>query len=83
MAPTSGNPKVWKKEPTPPPPPRKRFRPPEREEKEECLPCDLPVRKEPGAEGSTSGEEEEERALPLSRDLDTARLEEMREDCCT
>ena len=61
-------------------PPWKLLRPPEREEEEKRLPCGLPVREEPGAEGSTSGEEEEERALPLPRDLDTARLEEIRED---
>ena len=61
----------------------RRSRPPEREEEAERLPCGLPAHEEPGEEGSTSGEEEEERALPLPKDLDTARLDEMREDRCT
>ena len=64
-------------------PPWKRLQPPKRDQEAEHLLCGLPEREEPEAEGSTSGEEEEERPLPLSSDLDTARFDEIKEDCCT
>ena len=56
MAPTSGNPKVQKKEP-PPLPPLKRLRPPEREEEEKRFPYGLPREKEE-RRGPVSGEDE-------------------------
>ena len=64
-------------------PPRKRLRPPKRDEEAECLPYGLPERGGPEAAGSTRGEEEKKRDLPLPKDLDTARLEEIREERCT
>ena len=81
MAPTSGNPKVWKKEPTPYHPESACAHP--SEEEAERLPYGLPVHEGPEAVGSTSGEEEEERDLPLPKDLDTARFEDIREERCT
>ena len=64
-------------------PPLKRLRPPEQDEEAEHLPYGLPAREGPEAAGSTRGEEEEERDLPLPKDLDTARLEDIREERCT
>ena len=76
MAPTSGNPKVRKKEP-PPLPPLKRLRPPAREEEEERFPYGLPRVKE-GRRGPESGEEEEAGAdLPLRKERESARLLEI------
>ena len=71
MAPTSGNPKVRKKEP-PPFPPLKRLQLPEREEEEERFPYGLPRAKEDRC-GPVRGEEEEEGAdLPLRRERKVA-----------
>ena len=76
MAPTSGNPKVRKKEP-PPSPPLKRLRQPEREEEEERFPYGLPRVKE-GRRGPERGEEEEAGAdLPLLKERESARLLEI------
>ena len=76
MAPTSGNPKVRKKEP-PPLPPLKRLRPPVREEEEERFPYGLPRVKE-GRRGPVSGEEEEAGVdLPLRKERESARLLEI------
>ena len=72
MAPTSGNPKVQKKEPSPLPP-LKRLRPPDREEEEERFPYGLPRVKE-DRRGPESGEEEEAGAdLPLRRERKVTR----------
>ena len=81
MAPTSGNPKVRKKEPTPYPP-RERLRLLKREDEEDRLRRCWPGREAPAEAGAARGEEEE-RPLPLANDLDMARLEEMSEDCYT
>ena len=80
MAPTSGNPKVWKKEP-PPFPPLKRLRLPEREEEEERFPYGLPREKE-DRRGPVRGEEEGA-DLPLRRERESARLLEICEELCT
>ena len=79
MAPTSGNPKVRKKEP-PPFPPLKRLRPPDREEEEERFPYGLPREKE-DRRGPVRGEEAEGGAdLPLHRERESARLLEICEE---
>ena len=60
-------------------PPLKRLRPPDREEEEERFPYGLP-RGVPDERGSTRGEEEEGPDLPLLKERETARLEEISEE---
>ena len=61
-------------------PPLKRLRPPEREEEEERFPYGLPREKE-DRRGPVRGEEEEVGAdLPLRRERESARLEEICEE---
>ena len=60
-------------------PPLKRLRPPDREEGEERFPYGLP-RGVPDEWGSTRGEEEEGLDLPLPKERETARLEEISEE---
>ena len=74
MAPTSGNPKVRKKEPTSYYPESAYSLRNERLKKSAYNAVCRSVR---------HSQEEEERPLPLARDLDMARLEEIKDDCCT